>query len=82
MTICAANLAQEVTEEDLRQAFRVYGQVSFVNLIKDRFHKTPAGFAMIVMPDQLEGQAAITGLHMKEFKGQLLKINEAGIRSK
>ena len=82
MTICAANLAQEVTEEDLRQAFRVYGQVSFVNLIKDRFHKTPAGFAMIVMPDQLEAQAAITGLHMKEFKGQLLKINEAGIRSK
>ena len=81
MTICAGNLAQEVTEEDLRDAFRVYGQVSFVNLIKDRFHKTPVGFAMIVMPVHLEAQAAITGLNMKELKGQRLKVNEAGIRS-
>ena len=81
MTICAANLAQEVTEQDLRDAFTVYGQVSFVNLIKDRFHKTPVGFAMIVMPVQLEGQAAIAGLHMTELKGQRLKINEAGIRT-
>ena len=80
MTICAGNLAQEVTEDDLRNVFRAYGQVSFVNLIKDRFHKTPAGFAMIVMPVQLEAQAAILGLHMKDLKGQPLKVNEAGIR--
>lgn len=81
MTICAANLAQEVTEEDLREAFRVYGQVSFVNLIKDRFHKSLVGFAMIVMPVQIEAQAAIAGLHLSELKGQRIKINEAGIRS-
>lgn len=81
MTICAGNLAQEVTEADLREAFRVFGEVSFVNLIKDRFHKTPVGFAMIVMPVQVEAQAAITGLHLKELKGQILKVNEAGVRA-
>ena len=36
MNIYVGNLSREVTEEDLRQAFEVHGQVSSIAIIKDR----------------------------------------------
>jgi len=81
MTIYAGNLSKEITETDLRDAFKIFGTVTFVNIIQDRFHKTPVGFGMVGMPLQIEAQAAIAGLNGKEMKGKSLVVNEAGIRS-
>ena len=77
MNIYAGNLSRDVTEEDLRKAFRAFGAVSFVNIVRDRLNKTSAGFAFLGMPVQLEAEAAITGLHATELKGQTLNVNEA-----
>ena len=35
MKIYVGNLSYEVTEEDLQQAFKAFGQVTSVNIIKD-----------------------------------------------
>ncbi len=43
MNIYVGNLSREVTEEDLRQAFEVHGQVSSIAIIKDRVHGHPKG---------------------------------------
>jgi RNA recognition motif-containing protein len=77
MNIYAGNLAKEVTEDDLRQAFRAYGEVSFVNIVKDRARKISCGFGFLAMPVQTEAEAAIMGLHGAEMKGQTLVVNEA-----
>lgn len=77
MNIYAGNLSQQVTEDDLRQAFRAYGEVSFVNIVKDRVNKTSTGFGFLAMPVQEEAEAAITALHGKEMKGQSIVVNEA-----
>lgn len=77
MTILARNLALDVTEEDLRKLFRTYGEVAFVNIIKERDNRTSAGFGFIAMPVAQEAAAAIADLHMKMLKGQEMKVVEA-----
>jgi RNA recognition motif-containing protein len=77
MNIYVGNLSPEVTEEDLQQAFEAFGQVTSVNVIKDKFSGRSRGFGFVEMPAKAEGQAAIDGLNGKDLKGQELKVNEA-----
>jgi RNA recognition motif-containing protein len=81
MNIYVGNLSREVTEEELREAFKAFGQVTSVSIIKDRDGGQPRGFAFVDMPAKAEAQAAITGLNGKEFKGRKLIVNEARPRS-
>ncbi len=82
MNIYAGNLSQEVTEDDLRKAFKAFGEVSFVNIVRTRLNKTSAGFAFLEMPVLLEAEAAIKGLNATELKGQPLTVNEARPRAR
>ena len=54
--IYVGNLSYNATEDDLRQAFSQFGDVSSVSVIKDRETGRPRGFAFVEMPDS--GQAA------------------------
>ena len=81
MHIYAGNLSQDVTEDDLRKAFRAFGNVSFVNIVRTRLNKTSAGFAFLEMPVLMEAEAAISGLHTTELKGQPITVNEARPRT-
>ena len=81
MNIYSGNLSREVTEEDLQKAFEAFGQVTSVNIIKDRFSSQSRGFGFVEMPDKAEGQAAINGLNGKELKGRAITVNEARPRS-
>ena len=77
MNIYVGNLSYKASEEELRQAFAAYGQVSSVAIIKDAATGQSRGFAFVEMPDATEGQAAINGLNGKDLNGRPLKINEA-----
>jgi RNA recognition motif-containing protein len=81
MNIYVGNLAREVTEEDVRQAFAAFGQVASVTILKDRFSGESRGFGFVEMPAKAEAEAAITGLKGKELKGRTLNVNEARPRS-
>ena len=81
MNIYAGNLSQEVTEDDLRQAFEPFGQVESINLIKDKFSGESRGFGFVTMPSGKEAQAAITGLDNSDLKGRSIKVNEAQPRT-
>jgi RNA recognition motif-containing protein len=81
MNIYVGNLSNEVTEEDLKQAFEGFGQVVSVNIIKDRYSGESRGFGFVEMPAKAEAQSAIEGLNGKELKGQMLKVSEARPRS-
>jgi cold-inducible RNA-binding protein len=77
MNIYVGNLSYKASEEELRQAFAAYGQVSSVAIIKDAATGQSRGFAFVEMPSATEGQAAINGMNGKELNGRPLKVNEA-----
>ena len=78
MNIYVGNLAFEVTEEDLRQSFEAYGDVTSAKIIRDRYS---GGFGFVEMPDRTEAESAIAGLNDKELKGRTVRISEARPRS-
>lgn len=81
MNIYVGNLPYQITEEDLRTAFEAYGQVTSINIIKDKMTGESRGFAFVEMADGTQGQSAIQELNGKEIKGRALKVNEARPRT-
>jgi cold-inducible RNA-binding protein len=77
MNIYVGNLSQDVTEDDLRQAFEAFGEVDSVNIIKDRFTGESRGFGFVEMSTKSEAEAAITGLNGQDVKGRAVNVNEA-----
>ena len=77
MNIYVGNLAYAVTDEDLRNAFSAYGEISSVNLIKDKETGQSKGFGFVEMPSNSEADAAIKGLNGTSLKGRDLKVNQA-----
>jgi RNA recognition motif-containing protein len=77
MNIYVGNLPREATEEDLRQAFGAFGQVTSVKIITDKFSGDARGFGFVEMSSSAEAQSAISGLDGKDLKGRALKVNEA-----
>jgi RNA recognition motif-containing protein len=77
MNIFVGNLSRDVTEEDLREAFSAFGQISKVTILKDKFSGEPRGFGFVEMPAKAEAQAAINGMNQKDLKGRALNVNEA-----
>lgn len=77
MRLYVGNLSKEVSKEDLEAAFQPFGRVEEVTVVKDKYNNVPRGFAFVEMPEKKEAEAAIAGLHGKEFKGRSMDVNEA-----
>ena len=75
--IYVGNLSYNATEEDLRQAFSQYGDVSSVSVIKDRETGRPRGFAFVEMPDEAQAKQAIDNLNNAEIADRRVTVNEA-----
>jgi RNA recognition motif-containing protein len=81
MNIYVGNLSFEVSEENLRQAFEAFGQVSSATIVKDKYSGQPRGFGFVEMPDQDKAKAAIENLNGKELLGRQMNVNEARPRA-
>jgi len=77
MNIYVGNLSRDVTEDDLRQAFEAFGEVSSINIIRDRFSGESRGFGFVEMSTKTEADAAITGMNGQDIKGRAVNVNEA-----
>jgi RNA recognition motif-containing protein len=77
MNIYVGNLSWTMTEEDLRSLFEQYGTVSSVKIVKDRETGRSRGFGFVDMPDDNEGQAALTNLYDSEVMGRKIIVNES-----
>lgn len=81
MNIYVGNLSRETTEDEVRQAFGAFGQVTSVNIIKDRYSGESRGFGFVEMATKSEAQAAINGLNGTTLGERTLSVNEARPRS-
>jgi len=77
MKIYVGNLSYDVTEEELRQEFKAFGEVESVSIITDKYSGRPKGFGFVEMASVSEGQAAIAGLNGKTLRDRMLKVNAA-----
>jgi RNA recognition motif-containing protein len=77
MNLYVGNLLFNVTENELKELFEPFGQVTEVRLIMDKFTGKSKGFGFIEMPSKDEAQKAIAALNGKDTKGRDISVNEA-----
>lgn len=77
MNIYVGNLPKTTTEDAVRKAFEVHGEVTSVKLIKDNFSNELRGFGFVEMPSKTAGMAAIQEMNGADFEGRNLVVNEA-----
>lgn len=77
MNIYIGNLAGDVSEDDLYEVFKEFGQVESVKILKDRFSGESKGFGFLEMPSTDEAQMAIKEVNGMDLKGTAIKVNEA-----
>lgn len=77
MNIYVGNLPYTVTDDEIREAFSEFGEVSSVNIIMDKFSGQSKGFGFVEMPNNSEADEAIKALNGSSFKGRNIKVNQA-----
>lgn len=81
MNIYVGNLSYEVTEEELQDIFKAFGEVTSVKIIKDKYSGQSKGFGFVEMPNKEDGESAINSLKNEDLKGRKLNVNEARPRT-
>lgn len=79
-SIYVGNIPFSATEDDIRDLFGAYGNVSSVKLIQDHETGRFRGFGFVEMEDA-DAAAAIEALDGHPMSGRALKINEAKPRA-
>ena len=74
------NLSFDTTPESLRDAFAVFGEVTDVHVIVDRYSGRPRGFAFVTMASQEQALSARQKLNGVLLGGRPLRVNEAEAR--
>ena len=77
MNIYVGNLDYSISEKDLKKVFSEYGEISSINIVKNKASGQPSGFAFIEMPNSEEAEKAIQELNESELRGSKIKVNQA-----
>jgi RNA recognition motif-containing protein len=74
--IYVGNLAWAVNDDELRNMFEQFGEVSSARVIEDRETGRSRGFGFVEMDDE-GAEQAIQALNGADSHGRTLKVNEA-----
>jgi RNA recognition motif-containing protein len=77
MNIYVSNLSFNVQDEDLKEFFTEYGEVSSAKVITDKFTGKSRGFGFVEMPDNEAAKKAISELDNGVVEGRNIKVMEA-----
>jgi RNA recognition motif-containing protein len=77
MNIYISNLSFNVTDEDLRDYFAEYGEVSSAKVIMDKFTGKSRGFAFVEMSDDEAAKKAIEELDGATVDGRVIGVSVA-----
>jgi RNA recognition motif-containing protein len=75
--IYVGNLNKSTPESEIKTLFAQAGEVSAVELVKDRDTGGSKGFAFVTMPKQEEAEKAIGMYNAYTLSGNELKVNVA-----
>ena len=77
MNIYVSNLSFNVQDEDLREFFAEYGEVTSAKVILDKFTNKSRGFGFVEMSDDTAGQKAIQELDGAQVEGRAITVTIA-----
>lgn len=77
MNIYVSNLSFNVQDEDLREFFAPYGEVTSAKIINDRETGKSRGFGFVEMSDDTASKKAIAELDGADVEGRTIKVMEA-----
>jgi RNA recognition motif-containing protein len=77
MNIFVGNLGPDVTETEITEMFKPFGQVGSVQLVRELFTGKVKGFGFVEMPGRQHSLDAIAGLNGKDLAGRPMTVNEA-----
>lgn len=79
--VFVGNLPFGVTEDQLRDLFGQHGEVSSIEIVKDRFTERSRGFGFVEMATDDAAAAAVAALNQHQIEGRALTVNEAKPRT-
>ena len=77
MNIYVSNLGFNVQDEDLKEFFAPYGEVSSAKVITDRETGRSRGFGFVEMADDAAAKKAIAELDQAMVEGRAIRVVEA-----
>ena len=77
MNIYVSNLSFNIQDEDLREFFTPYGEVTSAKIINDKFTGKSRGFGFVEMSDDAAAGKAIQELNDATVDGRNIKVMEA-----
>ena len=77
MSIFVGNLSYEISQEDLVEVFKDYGEVKRVHVPVDKETGRKRGFAFVEMENKAQEAKAIEALDGADWMGRSIKVNEA-----
>jgi RNA recognition motif-containing protein len=77
MNIEITNIHLNVVETDLQRLFTPFGEVTNIELVRDKFNNRSTGHAFVSMPVEKQAQAAIITLHGKSLFGKTIIVTES-----
>lgn len=77
MNIYVGNLEYKVSDNDLREIFEEFGEVTSAKVITDRETGRSKGFGFVEMADEDDANNAIEELDGAELDGRTIKVNKA-----
>lgn len=77
MNIFVGNIAAQVSDQELEDLFKEFGDIKSVKIIRDMFTQASKGFGFVEMKEKSAAEEAIKELNTKEISGKKLVVNEA-----
>src|SRR5277367_5820621 len=77
MNIYVANIPWKASEDQLKELFGQYGEVTSAKIIMDKVTERSRGFGFVEMTDDAAAMKAIAELNGSMVDGRSIKVNEA-----
>lgn len=77
MNIYVSNLSFSVQDEDLKEFFAEYGEVTSAKVISDKFTGKSRGFGFVEMSDDEAAKKAIAELDQATVDNRTIRVQEA-----
>jgi RNA recognition motif-containing protein len=81
MVIYIGNLQTETSEQQIREVFQHYGQVSDIRIMVDPVSHRGLGFGFVSMPDEGQAHKAIRHLHHTRLRERVVIVCAAPQRN-
>ena len=71
------NLPYGMGNEELKELFAAFGDVTEATIIMDKYSGRSKGFGFVTFADDEAGKKAISEMNDKELQGRAIKVSEA-----